>query len=69
EEPSLHGFWIANINICTDDELDHCDPMYGSWPLRGLLCRVSKAPAPELLGAGADGTWVSHSPRGSASGS
>lgn len=54
EEPSLHGFWIANINICTDDELDHCDPMYGSWPLRGLLCRVSKAPAPELLGDGKD---------------
>ncbi|MDO8691004.1 MAG: molybdopterin dinucleotide binding domain-containing protein, partial [Dehalococcoidia bacterium] len=47
-EPSLHGFWIANINICTDDDPDHCDPMYGSWPVRGLLCRLSKAPAPEL---------------------
>ncbi|MDP2727722.1 MAG: hypothetical protein Q8P59_09280 [Dehalococcoidia bacterium] len=47
-EPSLHGFWIASINICTDDDPDHCDPMYGSWPVRGLLCRLSKAPAPEV---------------------
>ncbi len=48
EEPSLHGFWIANINVCTDDELDHCDPLYGSWPMRGLLCRLTRAEAPDF---------------------
>jgi thiosulfate reductase/polysulfide reductase chain A len=34
------GFWETNINVCTDDALDSCDPVMGSWLLRGLPCRV-----------------------------
>jgi len=41
EEPWLHGAWISNINVCTDDELEHCDEA-GSWPLRTMLCKVYK---------------------------
>jgi anaerobic selenocysteine-containing dehydrogenase len=41
EEPWLHGVWISNINVCTDDGLEHCDEA-GSWPLRTMLCKVYK---------------------------
>jgi anaerobic selenocysteine-containing dehydrogenase len=34
------GFWETNINVCTDDALGSCDPVMGSWLLRGLPCRV-----------------------------
>jgi len=37
EEPSLHGAWISNINVVTDDEPDHCDSAMGSWPLSIIL--------------------------------
>lgn len=40
EEPSLHGVWKSNINILTDDDPDHCNPINGGWPLRALLCKV-----------------------------
>ena len=40
EEPSLHGVWKSNINVVTDDDPNHCDPMSGGWPLRTALCRV-----------------------------
>ncbi|MCL0095772.1 molybdopterin-dependent oxidoreductase [Dehalococcoidia bacterium] len=42
EEPWLHGVWLSNINVVTDDELDHCDPALGSWPLRTMQCKVYK---------------------------
>lgn len=42
EEPWLHGVWLSNINVCTDDELDHCDEALGSWPLRTMQCKVYK---------------------------
>lgn len=47
-EPSLRGVWLSNINICTDDELEDCDPAYGTWQNRALMCKVYKAPAPPL---------------------
>ncbi|MFP4058620.1 MAG: molybdopterin-dependent oxidoreductase [Candidatus Brocadiia bacterium] len=45
EAPSLHGVWVANINVTTDDDPDLCDPLSGGWPLKGLLlrCRIYKA--------------------------
>jgi anaerobic selenocysteine-containing dehydrogenase len=43
-EPSLHGLWQSNVNVLTTDEYDTCDPVTGSWPGRGLMCRVSRIP-------------------------
>jgi len=45
-EPSLHGVWKSNCNVLTDDDPDICNPISGGWPLRTLLCRVTKAPEP-----------------------
>lgn len=42
EEPWLHGAFESNINVCTDDEPDHCNPINGGWPLRTGLCKVYK---------------------------
>jgi anaerobic selenocysteine-containing dehydrogenase len=42
-EPSLHGAFESNINVCTSDDPDHCNPEMGSYPLRTALCRISKA--------------------------
>ncbi|MBM2831597.1 MAG: phsA2 [Dehalococcoidia bacterium] len=42
-EPGLHGVWESNINVCTDDDPDHCNKLSGGWPLRALLCKVYKA--------------------------
>lgn len=44
------GFWRTNINVCTDDRTESCDPVMGSWLLRGLPCRVSLAEAAEPSG-------------------
>jgi anaerobic selenocysteine-containing dehydrogenase len=43
EEPSLHGAFESNINVCMSDNPDHCNPELGSYPLRTALCRISKA--------------------------
>ncbi|MBN1548920.1 MAG: molybdopterin-dependent oxidoreductase [Syntrophaceae bacterium] len=40
EEPYLHGVWKSNVNILTDDDPDHCNPINGGWPLRAMLCKV-----------------------------
>ena len=42
EEPWLHGVWESNINVCTNDDPDRCNPLLGAWPLRTFLCRVYK---------------------------
>ena len=42
-EPSLHGAFESNINVCMSDDPDHCNPEMGSYPLRTALCRISKA--------------------------
>ncbi|MDP2718548.1 MAG: molybdopterin-dependent oxidoreductase [Dehalococcoidia bacterium] len=42
EEPWLHGVWESNINVCTDDDPDHCNQSGGGWALRALLCKVYK---------------------------
>jgi hypothetical protein len=34
--------WISNVNVLTDDDLDHCDEALGSWPLKTLQCKVYK---------------------------
>lgn len=36
-----YGLWATNINVCTSDADDDCDPVMGAWLLRGLPCRVS----------------------------
>jgi len=43
EEPWLHGVWESNINVVTDDDLEHCNKISGGWVFRGLLCKVYKA--------------------------
>jgi thiosulfate reductase/polysulfide reductase chain A len=43
EEPWLHGAWESNVNVLTDDEPDHCNPISGGWPIRTGLCKVYKA--------------------------
>ena len=42
-EPSLHGAFESNINMCMSDDPDHCNPEIGSYPLRTALCKISKA--------------------------
>jgi anaerobic selenocysteine-containing dehydrogenase len=42
-DPSLHGAFVSNINVCLSDDPDHCNPELGSYPLRTALCRISKA--------------------------
>lgn len=42
EEPGLHGVWESNINVVTNDDLDSCNQLLGSWPLRTALCKVYK---------------------------
>jgi len=42
EEPWLHGVWESNINVLTDDELEHCNQISGGWPLKTALCKVYK---------------------------
>ena len=42
EEPWLHGVWESNVDVLTDDEPDHCNPISGGWPLRTALCKVYK---------------------------
>jgi len=34
------GWRSENINVCTDDAIDSCDPILGCWLLRGVPCRV-----------------------------
>jgi len=43
EEPWLHGVWLSNINVLTEDGLEHSDAALGSWPLKTMLCRIYKA--------------------------
>jgi thiosulfate reductase/polysulfide reductase chain A len=45
EEPWLHGVWESNVNVLTDDDPEHCNPISGGWPLKTALCRVYKATA------------------------
>ena len=54
-----HGWWLPEeggpefgvfevcSNVLVDDDLDTCDVALGSSPLKGLLCRISKADVPE----------------------
>jgi hypothetical protein len=46
--PALYSFWETNINVCTDDDLASCDPVMGSWLLRGLPCRLTKVESDEM---------------------
>lgn len=43
EERWLHGVWESNVNVLTDDDPEHCNPISGGWPLKTALCRVFKA--------------------------
>lgn len=38
-----YGVAATNINMCTDDAAQSCDPIMGTWLLRGLPCRISHA--------------------------
>lgn len=37
--PDPFGFWGSNINVCTSQD-DGCDPVMGSWLLRGVPCAI-----------------------------
>lgn len=46
EEPAPeYGVWTSNVNLLTDNGPPY-DPQMGTYQLRALLCRVSKAEAP-----------------------
>jgi anaerobic selenocysteine-containing dehydrogenase len=36
------GCLESNVNVLTSVDVEHCDPMGGSWANRGLLCKVYK---------------------------
>jgi anaerobic selenocysteine-containing dehydrogenase len=36
------GWRTTNINVCTEGAPDQCDPVLGTWLLRGLPCRIEK---------------------------
>jgi anaerobic selenocysteine-containing dehydrogenase len=36
------GNWESNINVIINDAEEFCDPMLGSWPFNGLLCKIYK---------------------------
>ena len=38
-----HGIFDVCSNVLTDDDLDQCDPILGSSPLKALLCRIYPA--------------------------
>lgn len=40
------GFWSTNVNVCTDNAPESCDPVMGSWLLRAVPCRVAAAENP-----------------------
>ena len=40
------GFWSTNINVCTANDTGSCDPIMGTWLLRGLPCRLIPADGP-----------------------
>jgi len=40
-----HGVLEVCANVLTDDDPENCDVVFGGSPLKGLLCRVYKAPA------------------------
>ncbi len=42
EEPWLHGVWISNANVLTDDNPEELDEAMGSWQLKTCLCKVYK---------------------------
>ena len=42
EEPWLHGAWLSNVNVLTEEDLDHMDEAVGSWSFKNLLCKVYK---------------------------
>jgi anaerobic selenocysteine-containing dehydrogenase len=44
EEPWLGGWFMSNINVCTDDDPESCDPVNGAWSVKACLCKVYKAP-------------------------
>ncbi len=46
EDPSLHGVFESNVNVCMSDDPDQCNPEIGSYPLRTALCRISRAEPP-----------------------
>jgi hypothetical protein len=49
EDPSLHGVFESNANVCMSDDPAQCNPEIGSYPLRTALCRISKAEPPPGL--------------------
>ncbi|MGH8248073.1 MAG: molybdopterin dinucleotide binding domain-containing protein, partial [Gammaproteobacteria bacterium] len=45
EDPDDPYSWrTTNINVCTDDAIENCDPVMGTWLLRGVPCRVVPEP-------------------------
>jgi thiosulfate reductase/polysulfide reductase chain A len=41
-----YGLHATHINYCTSDAEEDCDPVLGTWLLRGIPCRISRAAPP-----------------------
>ena len=42
EEPYMHGNFISNTNVLTEDDPALCDPVFGTWPHTALPVKVYK---------------------------
>ena len=40
DEADPYGVLATNINVCTSDAPEDCDPVLGTWLMRGLPCRL-----------------------------
>jgi hypothetical protein len=40
DEADPYGVLATNINVCTSDAPADCDPVLGTWLMRGLPCRL-----------------------------
>ena len=49
----LSGALVSNVNMLTDNEIENCEPLIGTWTYNGIEAYVSAASCPdEFIGAG-----------------
>jgi anaerobic selenocysteine-containing dehydrogenase len=46
-EPHLSGLWHSNINALTNADIEHCEPLIGSWSYNAIPCAMAPAASPQ----------------------